>query len=99
MARFDVYLSPDGPGYLLDVQSDLLEVLNTRMVVPLLPLADAPTPARRLNPVFDLDGAPHVMVTQFMAALPSAAIAAPVGSLSDQSEQITAAIDMLMQGF
>ena len=37
MARFDVYASPDGSGCLLDVQADLLDSLNTRVVVPLMP--------------------------------------------------------------
>lgn len=36
MARFDVYANPEGPGYLLDVQSDLLEALNSCIVVLLL---------------------------------------------------------------
>ena len=50
MARFDLYHNPDG-GYLLDVQTDLLNHLNTRMVVPLLPMQTAPKPAATLNPV------------------------------------------------
>ncbi|MBS1183360.1 MAG: plasmid maintenance protein CcdB, partial [Proteobacteria bacterium] len=39
MARFDVFPNPGGSGYLLDVQADLLDGLNTRIVVPLLPTA------------------------------------------------------------
>ncbi|ABC24346.1 CcdB family protein [Rhodospirillum rubrum] len=39
MARFDVYANPDGMGGLLNIQADLLRHLNTRVVVPLLPLA------------------------------------------------------------
>lgn len=34
MARFDVYKNAGGSGYLLDVQADLLNHLNTRIVVP-----------------------------------------------------------------
>lgn len=68
MARFDVYASPSGSGYVLDVQADVLEGLNTRIVVPLLPVSQAPVPAKRLNPVFEIGSEPHVMVTQFMAA-------------------------------
>ncbi len=100
MARFDLYPNPSvGWGYVLDVQSDLLDGLNTRMVVPLLAPAHAPLPAQRLNPVFDIDGHPHVMVTQFMAAVPSVALGTVCGNLGKQADQITAAIDMLMQGF
>ena len=44
MARFDVYANP-GPHanttpYLLDVQSNLLDGLDSRMVIPLRRLAD-----------------------------------------------------------
>jgi toxin CcdB len=52
MARFDIFKNEGEVGYLLDVQSDLLSGLNTRVVVPLLPKSSAPSPAQRLNPVF-----------------------------------------------
>jgi toxin CcdB len=38
MARYDVFASGIEGGYLLDVQSDLLDHFKTRVVVPLLPL-------------------------------------------------------------
>ena len=50
MARYNVYPNPGGDGYLLDVQAEIHSLLNTRIVVPLLPLRVAPTPARTLNP-------------------------------------------------
>ena len=71
MAQFDVYKNPDGDGYLLVVQADLLNNLNTRMVVPLLPDKVAPIPARTLNPCFMISGETQVMSTQFMAAVPT----------------------------
>ena len=70
MPKYDVFPNPSGDGFLLDVQSDLLNDLNTRVVVPLLPSASAPKPATRLNPAFDINGESVVMVTQFMAAVP-----------------------------
>jgi toxin CcdB len=77
MARFEVFANPGGAGYVLDVQADVLSELNTRIVAPLLPLTQAPVPADRLNPVFEIGDAPHVMVTQFMAAVrPKAAVGA-----------------------
>ena len=90
---------PDGDGYLLDVQSDLLSDLNTRVVVPLLPERAAPLPAKRLNPIFRIEGEPHVMTTQFIAAVPERALGNPVDSLASEAEAVTAAIDMLTQGF
>lgn len=99
MPKYDVFLNPSGDGYLLDVQTDLLGDLNTRVVVPLLPKSKAPKPATRLNPVFEVDGKPVVMVTQFLAAVPIGVLKSQVANLNDEFEQITVAIDMLMQGF
>ncbi len=99
MARYDVSPNPEGPGLLLDVQTDLLSGMNTRMVVPLLPLKSAPQPMARLNPVFTIDGADHVMLTQAMAAVLSSFMKAPIARLSAQSDAITNALDMLFHGF
>jgi toxin CcdB len=57
MAQYGLFRDPDSEGYLLDVQTDLLDGLNTRVVVPLLPKEQAPTPAQRLNPTFEIEGA------------------------------------------
>ena len=98
MARFSVYSNPDG-GYLLDVQANLLNHLNTRIVVPLMSVADAPKPARTLNPLFDVGGTSCVMVTQFMAAVPSSILKQHVASLESHRNEIVSALDLLMQGF
>jgi toxin CcdB len=99
MAKYDVFPNPSGDGFLLDVQTDLLSDLNTRVVVPLLPTSSAPKPATRLNPTFDIDGQSVVMVTQFMAAVPIGVLKSPIGSLTEKFDTVTTAIDMLMQGF
>jgi toxin CcdB len=99
MPKFDVFPNPSGDGYLLDVQTDLLSDLNTSVVVPLLPTSSAPKPATRLNPVFDFEGQPVVMVTQFMAAVPTGILKVSVGTLDEEFEKVTSAIDMLIQGF
>jgi len=99
MARFDVYLNPAGAGCLLDIQADLLSHLNTRVVVPLLPMSSAPQPARALNPGFDIGEETMVMCTQFMAAVPANILKNPIASLSGRRDDIVAAIDLLMQGF
>jgi len=98
MARFDVYASPDGRGYLLDVQADLLDSLNTRVVVPLMPVNAAPSPAKRLNPVFDIHNERHVMVTQFLSAVPVSILKTPISSYELHDEEITGALDMLTTG-
>ena len=99
MARFDVYRDPDGNGYLLDVQANLVSHLNTRIAVPLLLSADAPKPAKGLNPEFMIGDRAVVMVTQFLAAVPISALKEPVATLDRHHTKIVDAIDLLLQGF
>lgn len=98
MARYDVYANPDSAGYLLDVQADLLESLNTRLVVPLMLLSAAPVPAKRLNPVFDIQSERYVMVTQFLSAIPASILKMPIASLVQHDTEITGALDMVLTG-
>jgi toxin CcdB len=98
MAQYDVFRQA-GIGYLLDVQSDLLEVLNTRVVVPLMPLDQAPRAARRLNPVFDIEGQAHVMVTQYLSAVRGSELGPRATTLEARFDAITAALDMMYHGY
>lgn len=99
MPRHDLYPNPDGAGFLLDVQTDLLDGLNTRIIVPVLPEHAAPLPARLLNPAFDIDGECHYLMTQFMASVPATALRSPVASLSERADDVTRALDMIFQGY
>lgn len=98
MARFHVYLNAEGGGYLLDVQADLLDHLNTCVVVPLLPMDAAPKPAKVLNPKFEIDGVAYLMATQFLAAVPRRLIHQEVANLQQDAAIIVNALDCLFQG-
>lgn len=98
MARYDVYPNPTG-GYVLDVQADLLDDLKTRIVIPLLMRTLAPLPAKRLNPSFEIEGVDHILVTQFMAAIPASTLKKPVMNLSSSHDEIITALDMVFHGF
>lgn len=97
MARYDLFR--DGENYLLDVQANTLDHLNTRVVVPVRQPEDAPKPARRLNPVFEISGAPFVMVTQFATAVMENDLGEREGNIRHYHDDIVAALDMLFQGF
>lgn len=101
MARRDVHPMPGkGEGYVVDVQAALLADLSTRTVVPLLPEARAPKPIGELNPVFDVDGRRHVLVTQAIATVPGRELKRAVASLAEhRARGITRALDMLLVGF
>ena len=99
MAKFDVHARHGGPGYLLDCQADLLCDLNTRFVVPLLPEEEAPRPAGRLNPVFEVQGQRVIMVTQFASAVLARDLGDHISSLIGEQDAIGNALDMLICGF
>jgi toxin CcdB len=99
MARFDVYAHPDGNGFLLDVQADLMSHLNSRLVIPLVPAGIAPTPMKILNPAFQIQDAPHLLLTQQMAAVSVQILKKPLVNVNERRDDVVAAIDLLLQGF
>ncbi|MEI6162351.1 MAG: CcdB family protein [Roseococcus sp.] len=100
MARFDLFRRPRGaPGYLLQIQSDFLDRLETRVVAPLLPPDAVPRPIRDLHPRFEIEGQPYLMATQLLGAIPKRELGPSVGSLATQQDEITRALDVLITGF
>jgi toxin CcdB len=97
MAQFDVHRLSKG-RLAIDCQSDLLSHLESRFVVPLVPKGAAPRPARRFNPMFDIGGVEHVMLTQFSGAVDRRQLGEIVVSLADRSFEITDALDVLISG-
>jgi toxin CcdB len=105
MARFDVFAN-SGPHiastpYLLDVQSDLLGGLDSRVVIPLRRLSHfAPVKLpENLIPVFSVNGEDCLLETPKMAAVPLRVLKAPIASLADQQERVVAAMDFLFNGY
>ena len=105
MARFDVYPNPGLHArtnpYLLDVQSELLDGLDSRMVIPLRSLehfakVNLPT---RLTPVLSIQGKEFLLETPKMGAVPKRVLKSSVTSLATEQAQITAALDFLFQGY
>ncbi|WP_027053875.1 CcdB family protein [Mesorhizobium erdmanii] len=99
MPRYDVFASRIEGNYLLDVQSDLLDSFNTRVVVPLLPVATVPPPMRKLHPIFEINGRKLIMATHLIAAVPASELGETRLNLTKHHDDIVAALDMLFQGF
>jgi toxin CcdB len=76
----------------------LLSALATRAVVPLFPAETQRDAARDLNPVFDIEGQPYVMVTQAIAAVPKRELRDRVVSLLEHHDAILRALDILLTG-
>jgi toxin CcdB len=104
MAQFDVCLNsnPDSAAaipYLLEIQSNLLESVNTRVVVPLARRSERGRPAKYLNPQFEIEGVQVVMITEQIAGVPKRVLGKKVLSLQIQRDPIMDAIDFLFRGF
>jgi len=105
MARFDVYANPSSHAsttpYLLDVQSNLLDGLDSRMVIPMRSLKHFPNVklSTRLTPVLSILGEEFLLETPKMGAVPQRVLRSAVTSLEDDQAQITAALDFLFQGY
>ena len=101
MPRLDVYAVAEAnpPGYVVDVQSSLLDHLATRVVVPLAAKSIAPLPIRDMNPDFEINGGQYTMLTQFISSIPARNLRNPVASLAAHHDAITRALDILLLGF
>lgn len=98
MARFDVYQTGSG-DYVLDVQTDLIPSVGTRLVVPLLPAQAVPAAIGKLHPILQVEGQPLLMATHLMGAIPQRRLGRRVARLWSRYDDIVAAIDMLFNGF
>jgi toxin CcdB len=98
MAQFDYYVRRSGQGYVVDCQAGVLAHLDTRFVVPLLPLDVAPIPAAHLNPEFEIGDKRYSLVTQFAATVPLSELRKRAGSLESERYRIGNALDFLLTG-
>ncbi len=104
MAQFDIHRNAAVGGdadfpYLLDIQSDFLDRLHTRLVVPLMALERFGAPIERLNPIFEVEGGPHVAVFTELAGVSNSLLGEAVGSAAARRHEIVAAVDFMIQGF
>ena len=104
MSQFSLYQNNDKSTataypYFVDVQSEMLDTLNTRLVVPLTSVEmlekKAPT---HLCPVIHIDEGDFVILTHQMASVPTKILRDPVNDLSTFRNEIIAAIDFLITG-
>ena len=86
--------------FLVDVQSDLLEQLQTRVVVP---LTKAPAllkkPISHLTPTLKFEGETFVLMVPQLVGMPRAELGTTAGALANERHVILAAIDFLLTGF
>lgn len=98
MARFSVHPLVAKKGLVLCVQSDLLDNLTSRTVIPLVPVAEAHKPFQKLNPVFNIDGEKYVLYTEQLTAVDRNKLKPAIASPEDHHQEIVQAIDFLFEG-
>lgn len=102
MARFDLYQTRSTRiPYLLDVQADLLDELASRVVIPVLPQdPDGTAHIAHLNPVIQISGIAHLLMTQEITTVPQQMLTNTVDNLeAEHRDTITAALHFLFQGY
>jgi toxin CcdB len=105
MAQFDVYLNPQVASrefvpYIVDVQSQLIGQLTTRLVMPLsrVGLGRGSVPVN-LCPVVDIEGESLLLMAHLAAPVTVRALGQPVASLAHLASNITGALDAVISGF
>lgn len=104
MPQFGVHRNPNPATkaafpLLLDVQSDLVADLGTRVVVPLCPASAMKGKiVDTLMPVFEIGGKQYVMLTPQLAGIGNKQMGAKVADLAQRRDAIVAALDLLITG-
>ena len=105
MAQFSVYRNKNPRTkttfpLLVDIQSDLLEPLNTRVVVPLTRSpALTKKPVSHLTPEVSFEGDRYLLMTPQLAGVNRTELGSLAGSLAGERQTILAALDFLLTGF
>lgn len=105
MSQFTVYRNKNPKSkaeipFLLDVQSNLLSELGTRVVIPLFQKRTLRVkPLTKLTPEFQIDGKKFILMTPQLAGISIKDVGDAVGDLVRYRSDVVAALDLLITGF
>ena len=104
MARFDVYANPEKQEskqipFFIDVQSDHIKGIETRMVMALWDASFFINKFETLNPEFELLGKMLVLDAPSLGAVPRSFLERPIANMAAQQTVIQDAIDMLFGSY
>ena len=105
MAQFALYRNKNARTksalpLLLDIQSELLEDLQTRVVIPLAQIANlARNPINVLTPLIEIETESYLLMTPQLSGIHRDKLGAPRGSLAEHRSLILAALEFLIDGF
>ena len=104
VAQYDIYPNPShssdqGIPFVVVIQSDLLDALATRLVIPLATPDYAGPAPEKLCPSITVQGQTLRALTHFTAPLPTRQLKRRVENLALQSNALVTALDMVLSGF
>jgi toxin CcdB len=104
MSRFDVYANPTvgerkHTPYILDVQNDYIDHLDSRVVIPLRREAAFGPRARDLHPLLEVNGEPVVLDASAIGAVPLSELRKQVAQLREARESGQLALDTLFGAY
>lgn len=103
MAQFDLYRNPNPAArkhapYLLNLQSDHLEHIATRLCAPVKSAKISSKPIVGLMPEIEIEGELFFVYMQEIAAVPASVLGLRAASAARYRFQLIAAVDLLVSG-
>jgi toxin CcdB len=104
MQQFDVYANTSkitrrAFPFIVDIQSDIVSEIATRIVVPLGRKVDFRNEEMgKLTPTITYEGEELLLLVPQISSMPAKALKNPIGSLSHLREEIVAAVDFAITG-
>lgn len=97
LKQYDICRMADGVLVIV-AQDDLLSPMVTRVVVPMLPVAEGGPPVTPLNPVVTFGTQQLKLMPQMVTSVPVSQLGPRVGSVAYISDRIEAAMAALFSG-
>lgn len=103
MKQYDLYENTDLDSqasypYFVDVQTGLLEDLNSRVVIPIAPALDAKSFPKNLCPIVEINNKQFALLTHQITTVSFSFLESKEGSLLLNRDDIISALDFLLTG-
>ena len=103
MPQYDVFPNPsasaaNGIPFVVVIQSELLDALSTRLVVPLAEPHSAGKVPARLCPLIMVEHRRLHALAHYAAPLPARLLRRPVANVAAQASALVDAMDMVLSG-
>jgi toxin CcdB len=104
VARYDVYANPiksevKHTPYLVDLQNDYLDSIETRLVAPLHSLNFYQHQSERVRQIFEIESQTVVLDIAELASLPKTLLKKKVANLTAEQHKIREALDTIFGAY